>query len=109
MTFAEWLNWACKNRGKEAKRKFHEYLLPELKLRDGTSLSVQASEWHLCDPAETFDDGSKYENVEVYTHGRYPEGFYPENETSPYTFARVDIERMERICEMHGGIKFEEG
>lgn len=52
MTFKEWLKYAVKNRSNDFKN-----LLPELKLNDGTELSVQASEFHMCYPEAKLDAG----------------------------------------------------
>lgn len=105
VSFQEWLNWACKHRGIHTTEKFHKHLFPNLYLNDGTELSVQASAFHLCEPDETLDDGSEYESVEVYTHGKTVEGLDPEWQVSPSTYPRIPIEVMEEICKLHGGIK----
>ena len=80
-------------------------LLPELKLMDGMELSVQASEFHMCEPKAKLEDGD-YECVEVYTHGieikELKETCY---RISSYTYGYVPVEFMETLCLLHGGIK----
>lgn len=98
MTFKEWLKYAVKNRSNDFRQ-----LLPELKLNDGTELSVQASEFHMCYPKEKLADG-EYERVEIYTHGEQVEGLYGMYETSPYTYGYVHVDFMEDVCQLHGGI-----
>ena len=58
MTFKEWLKYAVKNRSNDFRQ-----LLPELKFNDGTELSVQASEFHMCYPKEKLA-GGEYERVD---------------------------------------------
>lgn len=100
MTFKEWLENASKNRSNDFRNLF-----PELKLIDGTELSVQASELHMCEPKAKLDDGN-YDCVEVYTHGieikELKEVCY---EVSPYTYGYVPVEFMEKLCSLHEGIK----
>lgn len=98
MTFKEWLKYAVKNRSNDFKN-----LLPELKLNDGTELSVQASEFHMCYPEAKLDDGN-YSSVEVYTHGEYVKELAGGYEPSPYVYGRVDVDYMETVCKLHGGI-----
>lgn len=98
MIFREWLKYAVKNRSDDLR-----HLLPQLKLKDGTVLSVQASEFHMCDPEEKLEDGN-YETVEVYTSGEIVKGFGFLYEHSPSTYGHVPVEYMEEICKIHGGI-----
>ena len=98
MTFREWLTYAAKNRSNDSRKLF-----PVLKLKDGTELSVQASEFHMCFPEEKLEDG-EYSSVEVYTRGKRVAGFYGRYEPSPYTYGYVEVEDMEDICKLHGGI-----
>lgn len=98
MTFKEWLKYAVKNRSKDSRN-----LLPVLKLNDGTTLSVQASEWHMCCPEKKLDDGN-YEEVEVYTRGEKIKGFGLLDEASPNIYGHIPVEYMEYICKIHGGI-----
>ena len=51
MTFREWLRYVAQNRNSRG-------LFPNLKLKDSTKLSVQASEFHMCDPEEKLEDGN---------------------------------------------------
>ncbi len=100
MTFKEWLKEASNNRSNDFKN-----LLPELKLKDGTHLSVQASEFHMCTPKKKLKDGN-YNSVEVYTHGieikELNEMFW---EMSPYIYGYVPVDFMETLCVLHGGIE----
>lgn len=102
MTFKEWLKNASNNRSNDFRN-----LLPELKLMDGTELSVQASEFHMCEPKAKLEDGDYY-CVEVYTHGievkELKETCY---EVSPYIYGYVPVEFMETLCLLHGGISNE--
>ena len=100
MTFKEWLKEASTNRSNDFKN-----LLPELSLRDGTHLSVQASKFHMCEPKEKLMDGN-YESVEVYTHVNNIKEL---NKTcwnpTPYIYGYVPVEFMENLCMLHGGIE----
>ena len=98
MTFREWLKYVVKNRSNDSS-----HLFPNLKLKDGTKLSVQASEFHMCDPEENLEDGN-YETVEVYTSEEEIEGIAFLYENSPGTYGHVPVEHMEEICKKHGGI-----
>ncbi len=93
MTFREWLRYVAQNRNSRG-------LFPNLKLKDSTKLSVQASE---CDPEEKLEDGN-YETVEVYTSEEEIEGFALLHENSPGTYGHVPMDYMETICKIHGGI-----
>ena len=100
MTFKEWLKESSNNRSNDFKN-----LLPELKLKDGTHLSVQASEFHMCDPKEKLKDGG-YNSVEVYTHGVKVENLDKSGyEMSPYIYGYVPVDFMETLCVLHGGIE----
>ena len=96
MTFRGWLKYVAQNRNSRG-------LFPKLKLKDGTELSVQASEFHMCDPEEKLEDGN-YQTVEVYTSEEEIEGFAFLYENSPGTYGHVPVEHMEEICKIHGGI-----
>lgn len=100
MTFKEWLKEAVSKRSDDYKN-----LLLELELIDGTKLSVQASEFHMCMPRKKLKDGN-YDSVEVYTHGveikELNEMFW---EMSPYVYGYVSVEFMETLCMLHGGIR----
>lgn len=98
MTFREWLQYAVRHRTQDFIS-----LLPELKLKDGTELSVQASEVHMCSPKKKLENGD-YDEVEVYTHGEDIVGFEYMVETSPSTYGYVSVDLMEEICTLHGGI-----
>ena len=99
MTFKKWLQREVKNRSNDYKR-----LLPELRLKDGTILSIQASENHMCYPKAYLENGDYY-SVEVYTHGEKVKGLYGErHEASPYIYGYVDTGYMEEVCKLHGGI-----
>ena len=102
MTFKEWLKYATKNRSDD-----YIPLLPELKLNDGTELSVQASVFHMCNPKKTLYDG-EYNAVEVYTHGVQVYGLYGLYEASDWIYPNIDVDFMEHICQLHGGINEQE-
>lgn len=104
MTFDQWLNWACKHRGIHTDDRMRKHLFPNLWLNNGVCLSVQASEYHLCIPEETLNDGSKYEAVEVYS-GKHISGLT--GALGNDTYPRVYKFEMEHICEVNGGINVE--
>ena len=81
------------------------YLFEELKLKDGLSLSVQASDSHMCSPRETIRDNSEYEEVEVYSHGVYVNELSRFCSESEFVYEYVPVELMEKLVEKHGGIK----
>lgn len=102
MTFKEWLEYATKHRHTRAGVIS---LLPQLKLKDGMELSVQASETHLCEPQETLETAD-YESVEVLA----PEKLeviknYRDSYSDAYLYNRVPVELMEKLVTEHGGIK----
>lgn len=98
MTFKEWLEYAVKHRSADMKQ-----LLPELKLNDGTQLSVQASEFHMCKPQKKLTNGD-YDEIEVYTHGVIIKELTLLNPTSPFVYGYVNTNYMDLICRNHGGI-----
>lgn len=85
------------------EEKGHNIRFEEMELCDGTSLSVQASELHMCNPRETLDTGS-YLSVEVYTHGKLVDGLHW-REVSPSTFGYVPLELLQEVITKHGGIE----
>lgn len=98
MTFKDWLVYACQHRGLDFRG-----LLPELRLGDGLNLSVQASEFHKCEPLERREDG-EYECVEVYSHGEFVSEL-DEYLCDRFTYGYVPVEIMEKLVEKHGGIQ----
>ena len=81
------------------------YLFEELELKDGLSLSVQASDNHMCYPRETIKDDSEYEEVEIYSHGVYVHELVHYASETMFTYGYVPVEVMEELVEKHGGIK----
>lgn len=105
MTFKQWLNWACKHRGIHTNDRLKKHLFPNLWLNNGVCLSVQASEYHLCIPEKTFNDGRRYKAVEVYSD-TYVQGLIGAN-SDGCTYPRIYKFEMEHICELNGGIDVE--
>ena len=109
MTFREWLNKQTVERYDRVKNGISlatkNYLFEELKLTDGLSLSVQASDCHMCSPRETIKDNSEYEEVEVYSHGIYVNELIHFASETMFTYEYVPVELMEELVEKHGGIK----
>jgi hypothetical protein len=109
MTFQEWLNNQCAKRANNEDFKAghlmsngHSILFDNLLLKDGISLSVQASAFHYCEPREYLDDGA-YESVEVYVSGVHDtvlNNYCDDNKVAKY----VPVEIMEKVAEHHGGI-----
>lgn len=109
MTFQEWLKNQCEKRAsnedfknEHLASKGHSILFDNLLLNDMTSLSVQASAFHFCEPKEYLDDGA-YESVEVYMgsyHDEVLENYCHEEGLAFY----VPVEVMEKVVEHHGGI-----
>ena len=101
MKFKNWLKDAVKHRTDD-----YRALLPELKLQDGTELSIQASESHMCYPKLKLDNGNYY-TVEVYTHGVEIKELLENYSSDPfdkYIYGNVDVDFMDNLCELHGWI-----
>lgn len=109
MTFREWLNKQTVERYNRVKNGISlvtkNYLFEELELNDDLSLSVQASDSHMCSPRETIKDNSEYEEVEVYSHGIYVNELIHFASETMFTYGYVPVELMEELVEKHGGIK----
>lgn len=109
MTFRDWLNKQTTERCDRIKNGISlltkNYLFEELELKDGLSLSVQASDSHMCYPRETIKDDSEYEEVEVYSHGVYVHELVHYTSETMFTYEYVPVEIMEELVEKHGGIK----
>lgn len=109
MTFRDWLNKQAIERYNRIKNGISlltkNYLFEELELNDGLSLSVQASDNHMCSPRETIKDDSEYEEVEVYSHGEYVFELTKYATESEFTYGYVPVEVMEELIAKHGGIK----
>ena len=109
MTFREWLNKQTVDRCDRVKNGISlvtkNYLFEELELNDSLSLSVQASDSHMCSPRETIKDKSEYEEVEVYSHGVYVNELIHFASETMFTYGYVPVELMEELVEKHGGIK----
>lgn len=109
MTFRDWLNKQTVDRCNRVKNGISlitkNYLFEELELNDGLSLSVQASDGHMCSPKETIKDNSEYEEVEVYSHGVYVNELIHFASETMFTYGYVPVELMEELIEKHGGIK----
>lgn len=112
MTFREWLNKQTVDRCDRVKNGISlntkNYLFEELKLKDGLSLSVQASDGHMCSPRGTIMNNSEYEEVEVYSHGVYVNELLHFCSESEFVYGYVPVELMEELVEKHGGIDIKE-
>lgn len=74
--------------GKRPGQWREKVVLPEVRLADGTRLSVQASDMHYCTPRHM---AGPYSTVEVWFPGeREPQGY-------------VSVERLETYIAAHGG------
>ncbi len=100
MTFKEWLEYAVKHRH---TRTEVISLLPQLELKDGTDLSVQASDKHCCEPEETLETAD-YESVEVLAPDELEELKYYQDSYDKLLYKRVPVELMEKVVTEHGGI-----
>lgn len=106
MLFKDWLVKECNNRKNKAEILNGKMtLFSELVCNDGLSLLVQASRCHMCSPRETLEDGSEYEEVEVYSHGEYILDLTRYATESDFTYGYVPVKIMEELIEKHGGIK----
>lgn len=111
MTFRDWINKQTVDRYNRVKNGISlvtkNYLFEELELNDGLSLSVQASDGHMCYPREAIKDKSEYKEVEVYSHGVYVNELIHFCSETEFTYGYVPVELMEELVEKHGGIKIE--
>lgn len=109
MTFRDWIDKQTVKRCDKLKNEIryitNNHLFEELELNDGMGLSVQASSIHMCYPRETIRDDSKYEAVEVYSHGIYVNELVNYASETRFTYGYVPVEIMEELVEKHGGIK----
>ena len=104
MTLNQWL--ANTSKGLENARKETGRMAIKRKglvCEDGLSLSVQASEFHYCEPQEIVEN---YSSVEVYSHGEIVKeleelGYHMEDEV--YRF--VNVNDLTEVIQVHGGIK----
>ena len=98
MTIKDWLKKTITTRNYVDGTEIQENR-PRLYCNDGYSISVQASEFHYCEPR--CNGVQDYESVEL--------GF-PSIEDEPYTkttYSYVPIEIVEELINKHGGIKAE--
>ena len=110
MTFREWLNNQVEKRAERidaGKATFANrgLLFEGLVLNDGTELSVQASEAHLCEPRDTIKEPDVYRSVEVYTHGEIVKELSELSDTEEFIYGYISLDFMEYLVEQHGGIK----
>lgn len=104
MTFKEWLDKQCEKRAPKLVGDgiVTQVKFDELKLNNGVSLSVQASECHYCEPRETLKT-NEYESVEVYAHGEKVDRLCLHTfDGTVYRY--IPVEEMELICKENGGI-----
>lgn len=104
MTFKEWLDNQCEKRATKIKdgAMITQLKFDELRLNSGLSLSVQASEFHFCEPRETLEN-NEYGSVEVYTHGETVTRL-ESYKSGGHVFMYVPVEDLEEICKENGGI-----
>lgn len=104
MTLQEWL------KTKIVDEDAHIVRVARIKCTDGFALSVQASEFHYCEPRE--NRAEKYTQVEVGFPSQKPELImkYAESPEKPTetVYCYVPIELVEQLIELHGGITGED-
>ena len=92
----------------ETKTPLYEISRQRFKCLDGTTLSIQASECHYCDPRST--NAEKYTTVEVWcinkdsdvSNSNVPESWNPYGDGSD-PWAYIPIELVEEFIMSHGG------
>ena len=93
---------------KDGMNYFSKDLAPKMKLADGTTLSVQASETHYCSPR--FHSVIEYTKVEVgYPSREIPEimefgEFYNDPPPTSTVYAYVPVDILNAVIEKAGGI-----
>jgi hypothetical protein len=71
---------------------------------DGTTLSVQASQFHWCSPR--FNDSVSYSKVEVfYISSDVPKCWLEYGDNVDHTFAYIPVVMVEEFIDSHGGIE----
>ena len=86
------------------KLSYKNYIFSKLKLSDGLHLSVQALRDHMWSSRETIDNGSEYNEVDVYSHGKYIDKLARYSLETRFTYGYAHVEVMEELIEKHGGI-----
>jgi len=72
--------------------------------KDGTSLSVQASNFHCCYPR--IDNAVKYEEVEVWqVTSKVPNSWLEYGDPEDNPFSCIPVKLVEEFIDSHGGIK----
>ena len=79
---------------------WHKDVAPQLKCKDGTTLSVQASKYHYSSPREDFGPYSEVEVWCIKPECEVIEFEYSDSEPSAY----VPIEQVVQFIDNHGGI-----
>lgn len=101
--FTDWMNEA--KRGQD-ERSYSP--LPRLKLRDGHSLSIQASKYHYCTPRFDQDFYEEYTSFEIGFPTFRSNLFIPfaeERERPTDTvYSCVPKEIIDRVINRHGGV-----
>ena len=91
----------CKPAKEISPGYFYKDVLPAIKCKNGTTLSVQASEFHYCEPRT---NEGPYSEVEVWrirlAEPIAPHFDYVESDPSGY----VPIDSVAEFIDMHGGI-----
>ena len=81
----------------------HSWIHKTLECNDGTTLSVQASQYHYCKPREDFADS--YRKVEVWFVTATVPCAWKEYGGDENPYAYIPIELVEEFIDLHGGIK----
>ena len=105
MTFKEWLDLQCKNRAERLNaggELIKNFKFPALQFNNGHSMSVQASEYHACEPRETLME-NEYKSVEVL--GEAPQLMFWDSDGLVRRYVLVEV--MEEIAKANGGIKYD--
>lgn len=79
-----------------------------LKCNDGTTLSVQSSQMHYCEPRVNQSElnGQKYTHIEVWcVSAEVPESWLEYGDPEDDPFAYIPVEMVEEFIDSHGGIK----
>lgn len=90
---------------KAGKTGYSRTVVPHITCKDGTALSVQASDAHYCSPK---DDNGPWTSVEVWCirapSGRtvHPRSFGNGGRSDPYGWVPVEI--VDKFIKRHGGL-----
>lgn len=92
----------------------HKNVREHMVLNDGTTLSVQASSGHYCEPRKSYLDYWESEELEYFDYSKVevwcvscdtPDSWkeYGDQEDNPYAY--IPVSMVEEFIDEHGGIK----